>query len=105
MFKIWLKTSASFLPASLKSIAATAFRYAGLEGSLVIPEGCHTIGQYAFSECEIGNLILSNSLKNVDKNAFANFSPIVVKFKGTEEEWLELNSILGITNIIALYYI
>ena len=59
------------LPSTIKTIETTAFRYAGIEGDFVIPEGCTTIGQYAFANTNIKKVTLPSTLESVGTCIFA----------------------------------
>ncbi len=60
------------LPASLKQIEKYAFRSSGLAGvDVVIPEGCTTIGTYAFAGTNIKSVTLPYSLTTVESHIFA----------------------------------
>lgn len=64
-------TSIQF-PPSLKEIGYSAFYRAGLQGSLTLPAGLETIGDFAFAECTglTGTLVLPASLTSIGRRAF-----------------------------------
>lgn len=66
-------TNFVFPEKGLKAIDFQAFMYAGLSGSLVIPEGVETIGAEAFMWCGnlTGTLTLPSTLKRIEGGAFA----------------------------------
>lgn len=66
-------TNFVFPEKGLKAIDAQAFMYAGLSGSLVVPEGVETIGAEAFMWCGnlTGTLTLPSTLKRIEGGAFA----------------------------------
>lgn len=51
------------LPSSLKIVGNAAFNLAGLEGELVIPEGCLTIGGAAFAQNQFTKITLPSKLE------------------------------------------
>ena len=57
---------------SVESIGDYAFYFAGLKGSLELPEGLKTIGENAFEACaNMGaNLYLPSTLEAIGSNAF-----------------------------------
>ena len=57
---------------SVESIGDYAFYFAGLKGSLELPEGLKSIGENAFEDCtNMGaNLYLPSTLESIGSNAF-----------------------------------
>ena len=60
------------LPSSLLSIASHAFEDCRIEGELVIPEKCTTIGSAAFYGNYITKLTLPSKLEYIEESAFCN---------------------------------
>lgn len=67
----WTVTKVSF-PSGLKSIGNSAFREMGVE-EIVLPEGLETIEDYAFYDCaNVTNIELPSTLKTIGYMAFAD---------------------------------
>lgn len=64
------------LPKSLIRVDEEAFLYCGIEGELVIPEGCLEIGRMAFAGCNFTKITLPSKLENVNSEAFYSVGPI-----------------------------
>lgn len=64
------------LPTSLVFVGSSAFRGCGMEGELVIPENCLSIGGGAFGGNDITQLTLPSKLQEVAKEAFENVGRI-----------------------------
>ena len=70
------------LPSTLKTIEYGAFYKIGAVESLVIPDGCESIGEIAFKLSNIKSVEIPASVKNVGKNAFLecpNLETVVCK--------------------------
>ena len=52
-------------------IGEKAFRYAGIKDTIDIPEGCTTIGQYAFNGSSVKKVILPSTLKSLGVCVFS----------------------------------
>ena len=60
------------LPADLTAVAAEAFRYTKAS-RVIVPDGCTSIGAYAFADCEnLQTVIIPASVTSIDGNAFYN---------------------------------
>lgn len=60
------------LPSSLVKIGYRAFAENGLEGEIVIPEGCLDIGGEAFAQARITKLTLPSRLEVINQRAFGS---------------------------------
>ena len=58
-----------------------------LDGSIVIPQSVTHLPAYAFYHREITELVLPNTIKSVDKNAFLKSYILKIDFLGTADEW------------------
>ena len=64
------------LPKSLIRVDEEAFLYCGIEGELVIPEGCLEIGRMAFAGCSFTKITLPSKLEYINNEAFYSVGPI-----------------------------
>ena len=64
------------LPKNLLFVGPEAFCWAGIEGELVIPESCLSIGNGAFGHNEITKLTLPSKLQEVGEGSFEDVGPI-----------------------------
>ena len=60
------------LPSSITTINTRSFYYSNFSGSLVIPNSVTYIGLMAFEGTNFSELVLGNSLENIDNHAFNN---------------------------------
>ena len=60
------------LPSSLLKIGTNAFAENGLEGEIIIPEGCLDIGHAAFSGANATKLSLPSRLERINTESFCN---------------------------------
>lgn len=66
------------LPAGLKSIEANAFEGAAMTVA-VIPNGCESIGAYAFKDCtKLTQIFIPASVTSIDPSAFSNCGQVYV---------------------------
>ncbi len=66
------------LPAGLKSIEANAFEGAAMTVA-VIPNGCESIGAYAFKDCtKLTQIFIPASVTSIDRSAFSNCGQVYV---------------------------
>ena len=84
------------LPDDLLRIEAQAFRGTSV-AYVVVPEGCRSIGENAFADCEALRVIeLPDSLTDIAPNAFSGCRNFVIRASmGSEAaKWAEKNDVL-----------
>lgn len=77
------------LPTNLRKIGYRTFMYAGIEGELVIPEGCLDIDREAFVGNRITKLTLPSKLEHIKSDAFRSVGNITEITIPKYVEWID----------------
>ena len=80
------------LPATMKEIAPYMFYQAGEIGSVVIPEGVETVGEYAFANSGVSSVTIPTSVVLIDYYAFYKCGVETVNFTAGGTDRLKIGS-------------
>ncbi|MCM1546677.1 MAG: leucine-rich repeat domain-containing protein [Clostridiales bacterium] len=84
-------------------IANSAFASRNL-GTVVIPDSVQYIGRYAFANSSSGGIVISTSVTHIGEGAFAECQSVNITYRGTKEQWENIEKGEGWDNIKGEYY-